>query len=254
MPDNFGTDSLLQNGKFTDAVTVETYRPGYLGPTSYEAVLPKDELSPVVRDREASVETETDLEMLHQHPLTKSMRMQMTTDILKTFRYYSTIKELIVWYALHCQAGTIPLPFDVGLINALQPVVDRYNLTHSIPDPQLVSLVLGNSSKPLHISETLQACDFHKICSGDNLRLETVGFLLATAGRALSFGSCTHLINERNNPGLRDKLVDELLRASTSCTILCSLISPVNDLLIWMLFTNFHLTLMVCGFSGKFHS
>ncbi|KAF2646414.1 hypothetical protein P280DRAFT_544778 [Massarina eburnea CBS 473.64] len=250
VPDTFGADPFSQNGKFTDAVAVETYRPGYLGPTSYEANLPKDELSPILHNREASVESETDLEMAHQHPLTKSMRMQMTTDILKTFRYYSTIKELVVWHGLHCQAGTIPLPFDVGLIQALQPTVDRYNLTHSVPDPRLVTSVLENSSKPLEITQSLKACDFHRTCTGDNIRLETIGVLLATAGRALSFGSCSHLINDQTNPGLRSKLVDELLRASTSCVILCSMITPVNDLLTWLLFDNYYLTIMVCGFSA----
>jgi hypothetical protein len=251
IPDTFGPDTLSQHSKFADAVAVGSFRPGYLGPTSYEAILPKDELSPVIRDREASVESETDLQMAHQHPITKSMRVQMTTEILKTFRYFSTIKELILWYALHCQAGTVPLPFDAEFIDALEPLINKYNLTNSVPDPRLVNLVLENSSKPLDVSETLRASDFHKICSGDNLRLETIGFLLATAGRALSFGSCPHLINEQRDPGMRSKLVDELLRASTSCTILCSLISPVNDLLVWMLFDNYHLTLMVCGFSGN---
>ncbi|KAF1957989.1 hypothetical protein CC80DRAFT_470147 [Byssothecium circinans] len=250
VPDSFTTDPLSQNAKFTDAVAVETYRPGYLGPTSFIASLPKDESSPVFNDREASVDSETDIEMAHQHPLTKQMRMQMTSDILKTFRYYSTIKELITWHSIHCEAGTIPLPFDVALVNELQPVVNRYNLAHSVPDPRLVTLILENSSKPLAISGSLKARDFHRICSGDNLRLETIGFLLATAGQALSFGACSHLINEHNHPGLRAKLVDELLRASTSSVILCSLISPVSDLQVWLIFVNYYLTIMVCGISA----
>lgn len=248
--DAFGRDPSLQGGKFTDAVSADAYRAGYLGPTSYEVNLPKDELSVPVNDREASAEPEIDHEMSHQHPLTKSMRMQMTTEILKTFRYYPIIKELIVWYSLHCQAGTVPLPFSVGIIDAIQPVVDHYNLTQSSPKSQLVELVLENSSKPLDIPETLQSRDFHEVCSGENLRLDAIGFVLATAGRALAFGSCSHLINEQSHPGMRSKLVDELLRASTSCIVICSLITPLNDLMTWMLFDNYHLTIMVCGFSG----
>lgn len=251
LSDAFGRDPTFQSEKFADAVSADTYRAGYLGPTSYEVNLPKDESSLPVNDRAASAEPEMDLEMSHQHPLTKPMRIQMTTDILKTFRYYTIIRELILWYAMHCQAGTVPLPFSVGIIDAIQPIVDRYNLVQSAPSPQLVTLVLKNSSKPLEISETLPSSEFHELCSGGNLRLDAIGFVLATAGRALAFGSCTHLLSEQTHPGLRSKIVDELLRASTSCIMLCSLITPINDLTTWMLFDNYHLTIMVrslrCG-------
>lgn len=151
----------------------------------------------------------------------------------------------------HCQAGVIPLPFDLSLVNALKSVVDRFNLIRSMPDPRLVEMVLQNSSQPLVISSTLRATDFHQLCSGDNIRFETIGFTLATAARALAYGACSHLFSDPANPGLKSRLLDEMLRSSTSCIMLCSLISPVNDVMIWMLSENYSLTLMLCGFSGK---
>ncbi|CAI6340936.1 unnamed protein product [Periconia digitata] len=248
--DAFDRDPSLQKGRLDDAVSADIYRAGYLGPTSYEINLPDYDSSLPANNREASAEPDIDLEMSHQHPLNKPIRMQMGTDVLKTFRYYPIIRELIMWYSLHCQAGTVPLPFSVGIIDGLQPIVDRYNLAQSAPSPQLVGLVLKNSSKPLEIPVTMKSRDLHELCSGENLRLDAIGFVLATAGRALAFGSCTHLINEQTHPGLRSKIVDELLRASTLCITLCSLITPINDVLTWMLLDNYHLTIMVCGFSG----
>jgi hypothetical protein len=98
--------SFFNNDKFADAVPMTTNQPGYLGPTSYTAILPKDEANAVVLNREASVASDgSDYEMAHQHPLTKSMRTQMTTDVLKCLRHYPIIQEvlnILLQYAQTC--------------------------------------------------------------------------------------------------------------------------------------------------------
>jgi len=237
-----------RNDKLADAVPAETNRPGYLGPTSYEAILPRDEASSL-RPRGASVESDSsNPDINHQHALPKSMRTQIATDILRCLRHYSIIHASVEWYSKYSHAAVIPLPIDLDLINALRPVVERFNLEHAVPDHRLVAMVLENSSLPLDISSDLRACDFHKICSGDNIRFETIGLLLSTASRAFLFGSCDYLFDEK--PGSKSGLVDELLRASTACAMLCSMISPVNDVTIWMLLSNYSVTAMVCGISG----
>jgi hypothetical protein len=237
-----------QSDNMADAVPAETNRPGYLGPTSYEAILPKDESS-LLRQRGASVESNSsNPDLNHQHAMSKSMRTEMATDILRSLRHYDIIQQSVEWYSNNSHAAFIPLPLDLNLINALRPVVERFNLQHAVPDQRLVTMVLENSSRPLDIPSNLRACDFHKICSGDNIRFETIGLLLSTASRSFLFGSCHHLFNK--NPKLRSRLIDELLRASTACFMLCSMISPVNDVTIWMLLGNYFSTAMVCGISG----
>lgn len=81
--------------RLPDAVHMTANQPGYLGPTSYSAILPKDEANAVIIDREASVASDgSDYEMAHQHPLTKSMRIQMATEVLRCLRHYPIIREL----------------------------------------------------------------------------------------------------------------------------------------------------------------
>ncbi|KAJ4290607.1 hypothetical protein N0V90_010825 [Kalmusia sp. IMI 367209] len=243
--------SFSQNDKFADAVPSTANQPGYLGPTSYSAILPKDEVSAVILDRETSVASNgSDQDMAHQHPLTKSMRIQMATEVVKCLRYYPIIQEVINILSQFAQACIVPLPLEIDLINGLGPIVDRFNLMHSMPDPRLVQKILENSSQPLELPDDLKAGDFHHICSGDNVRLEVLGFVLATAGRALSFGLCNYHFADPANPNAKSRLIDELLRASTTCTILCTLISPVNLITLWMLHENYSFTLMVTGFSG----
>ncbi|KAL1606357.1 hypothetical protein SLS60_003759 [Paraconiothyrium brasiliense] len=243
--------SYYVNDKFADAVPMTTNQPGYLGPTSYTAILPKDEANTIVLDREASMASDgSDYEMAHQHPLTKSMRTQMTTEVLKCLRHYPIIQDVINILQQYAQTCIVPLPLEIDLINGLGPIVDRFNLLHSVPDPRLVARVLDNSSRPLEIPDDMKASDFHQICSGDNIRLEVLGFVLATAGRALSFGLCSYHFADPANPNSKSRLIDELLRASTTCTILCTVISPVNHITIWMLYENYSFTIMVTGFSG----
>ncbi|KAL5459604.1 hypothetical protein PMIN06_002746 [Paraphaeosphaeria minitans] len=237
--------------KFADAVPMTTNQPGYLGPTSYTAILPKDEANAVILDGEASIASDgSDIEMAHQHPLTKSMRMQMTTEVLKCLRHYPIIQEVINILLQFAQSCIIPLPLEIDLVNGLGPIVDRFNLMHSVPDPRLVARVLDNSSRPLAIPDDMKASDFHQICSGDNIRLEVLGFLLASAGRAISYGLCSYRFSDPAIPNSKSRLIDELLRASTTCTILCTVISPVNHIFIWMLYENYSFTIMVNGFSG----
>lgn len=139
---------------------------------------------------------------------------------------------------------------EIDLVNGLRPIVERFNLMHSVPDPRLVARVLENSSRPLEIPNDMKASDFYQICSGDNIRLEVLGFILASAGRGISFGLCSYRFSDPSNPNAKSRLIDELLRASTTCTILSTVISPVNHICIWMLYENYAFTIMINGFSG----
>lgn len=97
--------SSFQNDRFADAVPSITNQPGYLGPTSYSAILPKDEDNTVVLNRAASVASDSsDADMAHQHTLTKSMRTQMTSEVLRCLRWYPLIQETVDTIAKYGQS------------------------------------------------------------------------------------------------------------------------------------------------------
>jgi hypothetical protein len=194
------------------------------------------------------------MELTHQHPLTKSMRYQMASDVLATLRYFTAIRELILWYNTNNEAGIIPSQIQVDAINAIESIVDKHNLRYAPPSPQLISQVLESTSRPFPMAQALEARDFHILCSGENLRFEIIGFLLATAGRSLTFGFAPDVLSDPANRGLRAKLVDELLRASTTCLFLCTMLATVNDITIWMYLENYLVTTMMCGYTGMSES
>jgi hypothetical protein len=214
-------------------------------------LLPHDEDSGIPREREISVASErSDWELTHQHPLTKSMRQQMASDVLSTFRHFNIIKDLILWYNASNEAGVVPAQLQVDAINAIESIVEKHNLRHAAPSPQLISQVLESTSRPFVMSQTLEVRDFHILCSGDNLRFETIGSLLATAGRSLTFGFAPDLFSDPANKAMKSQFIDELLRASTTCLFLCTMLATVNDITVWMYYENFVFTIMLCGYTG----
>ncbi|KAJ8105765.1 hypothetical protein OPT61_g9982 [Boeremia exigua] len=237
--------------KMADAVAADTYSPGFLGPGSYALLLPRDDGSELHQQREASATSDApEHELTHQYTLKKAMRREVVTSILSVFRHFSAIQELILWYNASNEAGVIPAQLQIDAINAIAPFVEKHNLKRSPPSVELVDQIMENSSKPLCVSHIANARDLHKACSGDNLRLEMIGFLLATAGRSLTFGFSPDTFSGPGNRGLRSRFVDELLSASTQCITITSLIATVNDITVWMYYENYLFTTMVCGYSG----
>jgi hypothetical protein len=173
----------------------------------------------------------------------------MATDVMKSLRHFTSIQEVVLEFCEICQIGAVPMPMEVDAVNALRSTVDKYDLMNTLPNSHLVATVLENTSRPLGLSASLTAREFYKMYTGDNLRFETIGWLLATAGRSFLWAVGSR---KQDDNGLRNaRLADEMLRASTTCLVICSLVSPVSDLMIWLFHENLLFTMMMCGYSGK---
>lgn len=252
LPDSaFPPTSPLSEDRLADAVAADVYHPGFLGPGSYAVLLPQDEDSRKPLEREESVASErSDRELTHQYTLSKSMRHQMANNVLVTLRHYDSIRELVLWFNASNEASVIPAQLQIDAINALESVVDKHNLRQSPPSPQFIAQVLESTSRPFVFSQSLEAHELQVLCSGENLRFEIVGCLLATAGRSLTFGFAPAVFNDPAHRGSKSRLVDELLRASTTCLFLTTMLATVNDLTILLYYENFHFTTLMCGFAG----
>jgi hypothetical protein len=248
----FPPSSPSQGDKLADAVAADVYHPGFLGPGSYAVLLPQDEEPGRSREREESVASErSDRELTHQHTLSKSMRYQMASDVLSTFRHYDSIRQIVLWYNAYNEAGVVPAQLSVDMVNALESVVDKHDLRRKSPSAQLIEQVLETTARPFTVSQSLEARDLHILCSGENLRFEIIGFLLATAGRSLTFGLAPELFTDPANKDVKIRLTDELLRASTTCLFLTTMVATVNDLTVWLYYENYVFTIMMCGYTGK---
>jgi hypothetical protein len=176
----------------------------------------------------------------------------MATDVLKGLRHYDLIKVMVVGYCENCDAGIVPEAMGIAAVEALKDTVDQFDLTKRAPSAQLVASVLENTSRPLDLSPSLLARDFHKLITGKNLRFETLGWLLANAGRSWLFGLGIDYMKEGRQPSWKDQFIHEMLKASTTCLFLATLVSPPNDIMIWMFYENLLFTSMMYGYSGEY--
>lgn len=176
------------------------------------------------------------------------MRIQIAIGALKSLRHFKDIQKLVLQYCEINHAGVVAAPLFANACNALQGVVEEYDLERSPPSPQLAAMVLENSSHPLHITQDTGAGDFHKLITGNNLRLELISLLLAMTGRTLIFG-----LSDNTQRCANHAFTDELLRSSTTCLTLCTLITPVNDVLVWAFYENVLFTCIMCGYTSKCH-
>lgn len=228
-----------------------------MGPTSHAALLAADsakDQDAAIFGRQTSVDSEdrdSDSEYCIQYPLTKSMRFQMVTEVLKSLRHIKMIHHLVHRYFKLWSVRYIAAPMGVDMIDALKKTVEQYNLTKSPADPRTVSRILKNTAQPLHIPPTMSAKDFHTLCTGENLRLELIGFLLAIAGTARDFGLRSDRPYDDRDSSTKSQFIEEMVRSSTSCLIISQLISPVNDVSIWMIYENLLVTSISCGYTSK---
>lgn len=232
----------------SDAVAAHTSRPGYLGPTSYAAILPPDDENVVSREHPDESEGAEE-QYFYQHPLTKTMRMHMAADVFKSLRHYKTIRTLAKTYCTLTHTGYVAASLGVSAIDALEKTVDEFQLTTQPPDTILIERVLDNTSRTLEIAPSLAAQDFYKTCTGLSLRFEILGWIFATAGRSWLYGSSPD--TPRVPGSWKEPFIHEMLRSSTICLMLSTLHSPANDIMVWMSYENLLLTCMMCGYSSK---
>jgi hypothetical protein len=233
-----------------DAASPQQSGPGYLGPTSYAAAFTGEHQAPVDPDLQPTTDFNNIEDIsFYQHPLSKAVRMQITSTILRSFRHYSTILWATKAYCVLAQANYLVEAVGVNAVEALQETVDKYDLINKVPDPELVTMVLENTRQSLDIPSSTQPQDVHKLCTGPNLRLEIIAWILAEAGRAAVFGLDTV------QPGMKQvryRFIHEMLRSSASCLLLCTHISPANDMTIWAHFAHLLLVSQLCGQTGMY--
>jgi hypothetical protein len=167
----FVTSVSSQEDAIADPIAIQSYQPGYLGPTSYAAILPTENGTPLLGERELSVDSQEDSNagFSQQHMYSKSLRQQMTSEVLRSLRLFPRILELVKLYCMNNQAGYVPAPLISDAVQALQETVDKWKLLSSAPDPRLVAMVLENTCQPLNIPPNTSANEFHKLVTGDNL-------------------------------------------------------------------------------------
>ena len=225
--------------------------PGYLGSTSYSAVLTEHR-----GDIPLDIDTLPDADNAMQ--------------IVNHERVQSGINVLALWYNLPiCEALIRKLYITNRLCFLLSKHIVELVLKNVRcvfdsfrPDEtesrlrEFSSQIFRNSSRPLRCSQPMTVEEYSASFSGWNCRWETIGLLFAVAGSSLMMLADNDPLEADfpNTSGAKDRLMTQICEASSLCIAFCDHSASSNEILAWAQITDVMLRTQQYGDSSRFLS
>lgn len=201
---------------------------GYLGPTSFVSCLCDD------------VDFSSDgrsIEMQNSPRVLPSFWVQKVSDILLALTDFAPVEAVIREYYGLSQASAIPGPF---ILNSLAPVD---SMTKGLLSARkagesksfLTAKVIQNTAKTFEVPPSVAGKDFHSLYTGQAIRLEILGVICSLAGRGTYLGLAG---NKFESEKQRLQFSKKMLIASDAALHICKILTPLNDLTIWLVHDN----------------
>lgn len=209
--------------------------PGYLGSTSFSAVLSEHEKE-IPADADPSSGTAMDLSAVQLDPDRVQSGFHVLALLYNLKFFESAISRL--YYANRYK----PLPpFIVEkAVDGMRLVYDEFKPAQLESQIKQFSLqIFRNSSRPMPRSKSMTIDDYIATYTGHHTRWETVALILATAGVGLLsmtdqdpvFSTFKMGMDSKNNSGVKEKLVSQVSDASTCCLAFCDNAASSNEIL-----------------------
>ncbi|CAI7606503.1 unnamed protein product [Penicillium glandicola] len=200
---------------------------GYFGPTSF--------VSPLTEDVDLGSEGQgLGLEIESAQRVLPPYWVHKVSEVLLTLKDFATVEALIRDYYALSQSAIIAAPF---VLNSLGPVGSMCK--ESISDRNLADFtssltvtIIQNTSEIFEVPPATQGRDFHTLFTGPAIRLEIIGLLCALAGRARYLGLASDRFD--NDRTSRSQYAHKMLAASEAALHICKILTPLNDLTVWL--------------------
>ncbi|KAJ5240190.1 hypothetical protein N7468_004809, partial [Penicillium chermesinum] len=161
---------------------------------------------------------------------------------------FTIIEGLIREYYALSQGAVIPAPVILNSLGPLRRMLQDCSdkkLEESI-NP-LTIRVIHNTAETFEIPSSITGKEFHKLYTGPAIRLEIIGVICSIAGQAGSVGLARTGLGKDVSP---PQFARAMLAASDIVIHICKILTPANDLTIWLTYQNLLLTDLVHGDSS----
>ena len=215
---------------------------GYFGPTSF--------VSHLTDDVDLASEDQSPEEEAAQRVL-EPYWVQKITEILLTLGDFTNFEELIREYYAISQSAVIPAPFVLNSLAPLKAMCQGIN-SKDLDDPTstLTVRIIHNTAETFEIPPSIAGKDFHTLFTGSAIRLEAIGLACSLAGRASYFGLDHDKFGGQSS---RSQFSRSMLALADTALYICKMLTPLNDLTIWLVRENLMLSDLVNGDSSKRH-
>ncbi|KAL6231333.1 hypothetical protein BDW75DRAFT_45977 [Aspergillus navahoensis] len=225
--------------------TDQSHPPGYFGPTSFVSTFadsPESTFTPSNHESQA---------LKNRHSVLPAYWVSETTKMLSILTEGPTMERLVSDFYGVTQSAVLPTALVFSLMAEVRGYIKQSETTQTLHEK--TTQILESTAQRLRIPSNIMGKDFHKLFSGNHMRLEIIGILYAIAGRASFFGFAQDRFPAFAGNSFADRLKfsRRMLTASETAVQLCRMLTPVNDLTAWMLYENWLLSCMFHGDSSS---
>lgn len=171
------------------------------------------------------------------------------SEVLKRLAETDMVLVLVTrWYEVS-QMCILPPQFIHEALSSLQPTANRLNLLGA----STAIDILHTTLRPFAVPSDITASGFSRLFTGSNLRLETIGLLLTTAGlAALKLPNSDPVyVQHPFNKAERETFSANMLSASNTCLSICDKYYLLNDVVTWLRAENLSLVSNAFGTNSK---
>ncbi|KAI1803421.1 hypothetical protein F4811DRAFT_524737 [Daldinia bambusicola] len=173
--------------------------------------------------------------------------LNFTEELILQLKFLPLMEKLFHEYLPFRQVSLVPRPVILQLVALIRssPVTSGYigeDATEHCNDvSRLAKAMLSNPSSQIVITPDLTLEQFCELFSGENLRLETLGLLYATAARC-------YLCDIGRNEKKHAEFIREMVRCSSlSLRIAREISAETNDIINWLAYEDIQLMMVVEG-------
>lgn len=215
---------------------------GYFGPTSFVSPL-TDDVDLVSAGQGLDVVEGT-------QRVLPPYWVQKISEILLALGDFSAIESLLREYYGLSQSAAIPAPFILNSIGPFKAMCEECARVRNIEDltSSITVRIIQNTAEIFEVAPTMAGKDFHQLFTGPAIRLEMIGVICSIAGRARYLGLARDKFDGQSSP---IQFARKMLAASDAAIYICKILTPLNDLTIWLVHENLLLSDSINGDSSE---
>ena len=176
--------------------------------------------------------------------------VQKISEVLLSLGDFSAIESLLREYCDLSQSAAIPAPFILNSIVPFKALCEECVRVRNIEEltSSVTIRVIQNTAEIFDVPPTMAGKDFHQLFTGPAIRLEMIGVICSLAGRARYLGLARDKFDSQLSP---IQFARKMLAASDAALYICKILTPLNDLTIWLVHENLLLSDLINGDSRE---
>ncbi|KAJ5594734.1 uncharacterized protein N7459_000942 [Penicillium hispanicum] len=219
----------LSSGRLFAPLEPPSALPGYLGSTSFTAVL-SEHRSEIPFEPEESTESSPVLSV-------QPDRIQSGAELL-LFLYNLDVREKLIGQFCHDSWNmVVPKVIMDVILKSIREIFDGFDPQNLMPRLQsFATQIFHNSSRPLVTHGSMNIDEYCASFTGRNFRWEALGNIFSVCGQQLVVtpDNDPHVTQGTDDPRAKDSLLEQVTVASTTCISLCDQASAANELLAFL--------------------